>query len=304
MKISAVINTKNAAQTIKTALTSVKWCDQIVVVDMQSTDKTLEIVKKYTDQVFTTKDAGYVEPARNLAISKAQHDWVLLIDADEELPVSLKKHLQALMDKPALDLVAGYYLPRQNIIFNKTMKGTGWWPDYQLRFFQKDQVFWPKTIHAEPKITGEVKYLPAKPAYALIHHHYQTIEQYLKRLDRYTSLEAQGIKAVNKPVKLNEAEFLQSFLAEFLQRLFAQQGLEEGMHGTGLALLQSMYQLVVKLKLWQDQGFKTQANDPQAAVQVLQQFQQDLNYWLADWQLKQATGWQKLWLRIKRKYRL
>lgn len=133
-KISVVINTLNEEDNLPRALASVKkFADEIVVVDMKSDDKTVDIAKKAGAKVYEYKRIGYVEPARNFAIGKATGKWILIIDADEQLPGSLVKELKKIVKNPS----ANYYrLPRKNLIFGKWVKHSRWWPDYNIRFFQ------------------------------------------------------------------------------------------------------------------------------------------------------------------------
>ena len=148
-KISVVINTLNEEKNLPRALASVKkFADEIVVVDMKSDDKTVEIAKKAGAKVYEYKRVGYVEPARNFAIGKATGKWILIIDADERLPGSLVKKLKEIVKNPS----ANYYrLPRKNLIFGKWVKHSRWWPDYNIRFFQKEFVSWSEIIREHNK---------------------------------------------------------------------------------------------------------------------------------------------------------
>jgi len=134
IKISAVINTRNESENIFDCLNSLKFCDEIVVVDMESTDNTKEIAKQFTDKVFDHPMVGYVEPARNFAISKAIGDWILVIDADERIPKTLAIKLEEIAEKNEIDYVR---IPRQNLIFGQWVRHSRWWPDFNIRFFKK-----------------------------------------------------------------------------------------------------------------------------------------------------------------------
>src|SRR5258708_5586692 len=194
MSLSVVINTKNMGGTIRRALESIKdVATEIVIVDMNSTDETLKIAYQYTDKIFTyEKDLLFADPARNFALSKATGDWILVIDADEELSDSLKSMMKLIMSgKMDANLQADcYFIPRRNIIFGKRMEKTGWWPDYQLRFFKRGQAEWTDKVHTPPITHGKVVQLPAKDELAIIHHNYQTVAQYVERLNRYTTVQA------------------------------------------------------------------------------------------------------------------
>lgn len=281
MNISAVINTKNSAKTLKETLESVKWADEIVVVDMQSRDETKNIAAKFTDKVFDFKDTGFVEPGRNFAIFKTTGDWILIVDADEVVPKSLRDKLRSLEDK---DVVA-YELPRKNIIFGKWIRHTGWWPDYNTRFFKKGAVEWSDEIHSVPKVEGKIASLPAKERYALVHHHHGSIEEYIKRMNRYTSIAA-GQKQT-QDAELDNRPLPKIFFDELFRRYFSEKGFMDKTHGLHLSMLQSMYQALTYLKKWEQDQFNEL---PQMKDEDWRQIVRDLNYWLADKKVRESSS--------------
>ena len=138
-KISAVINTWNEGKNLAECLDTLDFVDEIIVVDMASTDDTKKIAKQYTDKVYDHPYVGYVEPARNFAISKATSEWVFVLDPDEEVSDNLKdKLVQIVSNNTEIDFIR---IPRKNIIFGKWMKASMWWPDYNIRFFKKNSKF-------------------------------------------------------------------------------------------------------------------------------------------------------------------
>lgn len=299
MSLSVIISTKNNAAIVERALKSVEFADEIIVVDMYSDDNTLEIVKKYTDKVFAHKDFGYVEPVRNFSIEKTTSDWVLIIDADEEVSPGLRKALKSIVRaKNQVELPDCFYLPRKNIIFDKWIKRTGWWPDYQLRFFRKDHVQWSDKIHSVPTTKGEVREFPAKEKFALIHHNYQSVSQFIERLNRYSTIQAEEQEDHKS---LNSQDILDEFGSSFLQRLFAQKGIQEGTHGISLSILQSTADAVAKMKVWESQGFPQMNKDSIATLKYLSQFKKELAYWIADSQVNHSHGSKKLLWRLRRK---
>jgi glycosyltransferase involved in cell wall biosynthesis len=301
MSLSVIINTKNVAKTLERTLKSVTFADEIVVVDMHSTDTTVEIAKKYTDNVFEFEDKGYVEPARNFAIQKATQDWILIVDADEEVPDKLRKTIEAIIHaKEGTVLPDCFYIPRKNIIFDRWIQKTGWWPDYVMRFFRKGCVEWSDELHAIPITRGEVKELPAQEDLALIHHNYQSVEQFVTRLNRYSSIQAKELIGDHHH-KMSPAQLVHTFSDEFLRRLFAQQGIDEGIHGTGLSFLQTFSELTKDLKIWEGRDFPEMAVDSRETIEALRQFQCDLNYWIADWHVQHSRGLSALIWRIRRK---
>lgn len=293
-KISVVVNTLNAQKYLKTCLDSVKgWADEIVVVDMHSIDNTLKIAKKYQAKTYLHPRLEYVEPARNFAISKAKNQWVLVLDADEAVSQQLKNRLSQVVNNDQADWVK---IPRKNIIFKKWLKHTRWWPDYQVRFFKKGRVNWQEKIHIQPKTSGKGLTLESSPDLAITHHHYQTVSQYLGRLDRYTTIQAQEKSTPFKPEAL-----VSQPLNEFLGRYYHDQGFKDGVHGLALSLLQAFSHLVVEVKFWQESGFKNKINQ-RKLQKLIQNSGKSLVWWSLDWQINHTKNpVKKIWLKIKRK---
>jgi glycosyltransferase involved in cell wall biosynthesis len=302
--LSVVVNTKNAAETLKGSLESVKdFADEIVVVDMKSSDDTVVLAKKYTKKVFAyERDLGFADPARNFALSKATGDWVLVLDADEEITSDLKEKLRGIMSSEKDDVIA-YFLPRKNMIFGKWIAHTGWWPDYQLRFFKKGTVSWTEKVHTSPVAIGKTAVLPAQESLAIVHHNYQRISQFVDRLNRYTTVQSQQKFSEKSEQEFSSANIIKSFANEFFRRMFVQDGLLDGQHGVSLSFLQAMYEQIVFLKKWEQAGFvdSKRNSDPAATVKALREFQNDLNYWLADWQVKHARGASYIVWKIRRR---
>lgn len=297
LALSVVINTKNAADTLQQTLDSVQAASEIVVVDMGSTDATRQIAAMATTHIFDHPDVGFVEPARNFAVSKASEMWVLVLDADEVVPESLWRKLPELL---AREEVSCYELPRRNTIFGKQIEKTGWWPDYQARLFRKDNVRWSDKIHQPPQICGKTEKLPASDQYALQHRNYTSVGQFIEKLNRYTSITANEVQ--NNSERVTAAQLVRQFDQQLLSRLFAQAGIDEGVHGVGLSYLQSMYELVMLLKKWEKQGSRPTQNDQAAVLVALQAGQSELRYWIADWKVKNSRGMEKyIWL-IRRKF--
>ena len=292
MKISAVVNTYNEEKNVKRCLESLRgFADEIVVADMHSTDKTVEITEKYTDRIFQHEYTRYVEPARNFAVKQASHDWILLIDADEELSPSLARQLKKLAGKKEADFVE---IPRKNIIFAKWIKHSRWWPDYLVRFFKKGKAEFSKEIHIPPQTKGKGIKLDATEENALIHHSFQSISQYLERLDRYTDIQT-GILLKNG-YQFDWKDLIIKPANEFLSRFFAGEGYKDGVHGLALALLQAFSELILYLKMWEIQGFPK--DDIKGYGKIFEKTFRDFYYW----QEKNTSGlFKKIYFKIKAK---
>jgi glycosyltransferase involved in cell wall biosynthesis len=296
-RVSVVINTLNEEKNIFRAITSVKnFADEVIVCDMFSDDKTVEIAKKLGAKVFTHKKTNYVEPARNYAISKATGDWVLILDADEEIPETLKTGLKEVINNNEADYVL---IPRKNIIFDKWIKNSRWWPDYNIRFFKRDTVRWSDVIHSVPETQGKGKELPKEEGFAIIHYHYNSISQYLDRMNIYTSEHSQLI--VKDGYKFSWQDLIKKPMNEFLSRYFYGEGYKEGIHGLALSGLQAFSEFVLYLKTWQDKEFQEEELQVKEVTKVMKEAETDLHYWQADSLIKEGAG---LTQRIKRKFKL
>jgi len=291
--ISAIINTKNSQETLTRALESVRFADEIVVIDAGSTDKTIEIAQKYTNHIILSPSSDFVEPIRNFAVSKASYEWILLLDADEAAPADLIHELSKLTQMD----VDVWEIPRKNMILGKWMRHTGWWPDYHRRFFKKGKLTWDEKIHSIPKTKGKVGSLPAEEKLALRHENIVTVKDYIDRLNHYTSIEAkQNIS------DSNAKDAYQSFFDDFLRRYFAQQGYLDYQHGAYLSLVQSFYQFLTSMKQWEKHG---KSNRQVELEPVLRRFSRDLKYWLADKHINESHNFLEKWYwQVRRKLKL
>lgn len=297
-KISVIINTRNEEENLPRALASVKsLADEIVIVDMESTDKTAEIAKKAGARVYSHKPTGYVEPARNFAISKTSGDWILILDADEELTPELVKKLRKISSaKSSADF---YRLPRENIIFGKWVKHSRWWPDYNIRFFKKGAVTWSEIIHSVPETRGKGLDLPATETNAITHHHYDSIEQFISRMNVYTTEHAK--LRIKDGYKFSWKDLITKPTNEFLSRYFFGKGYRDGIHGLALSILQAFSELALYLKVWQAEKFKEVKFDVRDVMEVMKDSESDVHYWQADTLLREGGG---ITQKIKRKFKL
>lgn len=296
-KISVVINTLNEAENLPRAIASVKgFADEIVVVDMESSDSTPEIAKKLGAKVFTHKKTGYVEPARNFAVGKAMNSWVLVLDADEEIPKSLVYEIQKILKSPKADY---FRLPRKNIIFGHWMKYSRWWPDYNIRLFKKGSVSWNEIIHAVPITQGVGGELEGKEENAIIHHHYDSVEQYIERMNRYTTQHAEI--RVNEGYKFTWKDILIKPANEFFSRYFFGEGYKDGLHGLSLSFLQAFSELSLYLKVWQKEKFPEKEIGVNDVVSLMRDGEKELHYWQNDAQYKESGS---LTDRIRRRLKI
>ncbi len=301
VKISVVINTLNEEQNLPRVLASVRGlADEIIVVDMQSDDGTVKIAKEAGARVYEHKKTGYVEPARNFAISKATGEWILILDADEELNQELRDRIREIVNSQAGG--ADYYrIARKNIIFGKWIEHSGWWPDYNIRLFKKGKVTWNEIIHSVPTTTGEGKDLPAEEQFAIIHNNYPDLNSYLERMNRYTSIQLKLLQQDGKYHFVWRDLILQP-AKEFVSRYFAGEGYKDGAHGLALSLLQAFSELILYLKAWQSEKFQPQAITIDESMPLLKKITKEINWWTTEVNIKSKDIISTLPDRIRRHF--
>ncbi len=296
-KISVVINTLNEEKNLPRLFASIKgFSDDVVVVDMNSDDATVDIAEKAGARVYTHKRTGYVEPARNFAVSKAKNEWILILDADESLTPTLSKRLIQILKNPSADY---YRLPRKNFIFGTWVKHSRWWPDFNIRFFKKGKVSWNEVIHAVPMTQGTGIDLPPREDCAIIHYNYATVEDYLSRMNRYTSIQSQLL--IESGYKFIWKDLIAKPWSEFLGRYLAGEGYKDGVHGIASAFLQAFSELILYLKVWQAEKFLPQSVNFSESKRELEKAKKELEWWILESEIKESNSLAVFVKRIKRK---
>lgn len=296
-KLSVVINAQNVERDLPRALSSIKnLADEIVVIDQGSTDDTFKIAKEFGAKIYKHEPVKYVELTRNFAIGKATGDWILILDPDEEIGKELALEMKKVIKENKTDY---YRIPRKNIIFGKWIANTLWWPDYQTRLFKKGKVSWSEVIHSVPITMDKGGDFEAKEDLAIIHHNYRTVEEYLEKLNRYTSVQADFL--VKDGYTFNWKDLIGKPFREFVARYFTGEGYKDGVHGLTLSLLQAFSELVVYTKVWQSTKFEKENVDLKSVVAEMRSKEKDLHYWQND-AIFRKTG--KFTDRVKRKLRI
>jgi glycosyltransferase involved in cell wall biosynthesis len=249
--ISVVISVFNGEKVLDECLRSVSWAYEIIVVDNSSTDKTSEIAKKYTDKIFTKPNNLMLNVNKNFGFTKASGDWILSLDADEQITPELAGEIKSEIRNTKSE-TNGYWMPRKNIIFGKWMEHTGWYPDYQLRLFRKGKGKFPEEhVHEVVKIAGKIEHLKNH----ITHNNYESISQFLNKLATvYGPNEAEQL--IKKGYVFDWRDAIRFPVKEFLSRFFAREGYRDGFHGLMLSLLMSFYHFIVFSYIWEKQKFK------------------------------------------------
>jgi len=239
--LSVVIVTLNEEDKIRDCLESVKWADEIIVVDSFSTDRTVEIAKEYTSKVYQQEYLGG-GPMRNLGIAKTKGDWIFTIDADERLTPELRAEIQQSLRSPECD---GYYVPRKAYFMGKWIKHCGWWPDYVLRLFKKDAGTYDHSLaHAKVAVRGKT----GKLQNPLLHYTCRDVREFLDKINSRTSLMAKNARHAT-PL----ATGLLHAWARFFKLYFLQAGFMDGKEGLIISIVASYYVFIKYIKLWERQ---------------------------------------------------
>jgi len=270
MQISVVIITYNEEANIARTLASVQPLvadgrGEIIVVDSGSTDRTEEIAKSFGAKVFVEDWKGYAAQ-KNSAIDKAQGDWILSLDADEELDAQLIEELSGGAKKDGrpnewcltmgeglsarekrLSPPAGFYLRRKNYFLNRWMKHGGFWPDPKLRLFRRGNgQFEDRAVHEDVRINGHTTHILRG---CMLHHSYPTLSDYIEHMNRYSSLGAEMVVAKGK-VRLSFINIVLRPLFIFIYNYFFRLGFLDGREGLLLHLYHAVYVSWKYAKAW------------------------------------------------------
>lgn len=240
---------RNESSKIRRCLESIRWIDEIVIVDQSSVDNTAEICREFTDKVYTVDNKGFCEPDRPLALSKTSNEWVLYLDADEVVSSSLRQEISSLLEQGPF--CASYYLPRKNIFLGKWIKGSGWYPGHVLRLFQKGAVSFSDQIHADLSPAGKFGYLKTP----LEHYTCEDLEEYLRKTNRYTGILAR--QAYQRGTRITGLNLIFKLIfmpcAYGAKKFFLQKGFIDAAHGALIAYLTALTIFLMNVKIWEIQ---------------------------------------------------
>jgi glycosyltransferase involved in cell wall biosynthesis len=239
--ISAVIITKNEEANISECLKSISWVSEIILVDAESTDKTAELAKNFTSNIFIHKWEGFVKQ-KEFAVSQASNEWILNIDADERISPPLKEEIINLIDKD----IDGYYLRRENYLLKKHIKSCGWDNDYQLRLVRKSKTrLTNRLVHEGFAVDGKTEPLKNR----LVHYTFASIEKTISKINSYSSLRAEEL--YRKKKKIGGLTIITHGLAAFFRFFIVLKGYKDGVYGLIISLFNSITTFLVYMKVWE-----------------------------------------------------
>jgi glycosyltransferase involved in cell wall biosynthesis len=242
-RLSVVVITLNEEERIRECLASVAWADEIVVVDAGSEDKTVAIAREFTDHVVIRSWDGYAAQ-KNFAIDRARGEWILSLDADEQVDAPLRAEIEATVAAP--NASDGYRLARRNIMWGRWIRHGRLYPDRQLRLFRRARGrFADRAVHESVTVEGRIGELAAP----LLHHSYRDTSDFLRRADRYSTLAAE--EWVRDGTPFRATQLVTGPLGRFLSMYVLHRGFLDGWRGFLLAGLYAYYVFIRSAKIWE-----------------------------------------------------
>jgi len=262
VKLSIVLATFNEEKNIGLCLEAVKdLADEIIIVDGQSTDRTVEIAKEYGAKVTVTTNKPIFHINKQMAIDKAKGDWILQLDADEIVTKPLRGEILAVITTPRRSAFAhrprsvAYYIPRKNFFLGRWLKKGGQYPDYVIRLLKRGQAFLPcKSVHEQMVVVGKTGYLKNH----LLHYTAPNFGRYLENANRYTSLTASEFQNQNLPINplTTIIHIIIVPLKKFFSLYIRHKGFQDGFPGFVFALFSGLHYPIAFFKYWEKRDLK------------------------------------------------
>jgi glycosyltransferase involved in cell wall biosynthesis len=250
MKISATIIVRNEEENMAAVCETVSWADEIVIVDSDSTDRTVEIARRYTDKVFNRPFRGYKDK-HEFADAQTTGDWIFWIDADERVTPGLRDSIAGLRQLDPSTLPDGFRIARSTQYLARWIKHSGWYPDYQMRLYRKAASHWDGVSpHETARVQGRVETLPGE----FLHYTKRNLSEHHRVLDEYTTLasayhwerrkQARGIDLFALPI------------AAFIRTYVLKRGFQDGVPGLIIAMFTAYSVFLKYAKVWEKNQVK------------------------------------------------
>ena len=242
MPVTATVITFNEAANIRAALESLSWADEIVVVDSQSTDGTPDLARQFTEKVIVRPWPGY-SAQKNFAAGEATHDWIFSLDADERVTPDLAGEIAGVLGAPR---AVGYRVPRVTFHLGRWIRSTDWYPDYQLRLYDRRRARWAGTyVHESVQADGAVSDLRGE----LLHYAYRDLAHHFQTMDRYTTLAARQMFEEGR--RAGWVDLAVHPPAAFLRNYVLRGGFRDGVPGLIVSAMNARYVGLKFAKLWE-----------------------------------------------------
>ena len=242
--LSVIVITKNEEHNIVDCLESVKWADEIVVVDSGSDDKTVELARRYSQKVYVKPWEGY-GASKNFALEQCTGEWILWLDADERVMGTLGDEVQSILKQHITDFV-GFEVSRKAFFLGKWIRHCGWYPGYVLRLFRRGSGRWSDNkVHEHLELAGKTGKLKSD----LLHYTDPNLWHYFDKFNRYTTLAAEELAGQGERFQLSQLMVRPVWL--FVRMYFLKSGFLDGIQGFILCVLSSCYVFTKYAKLWE-----------------------------------------------------
>lgn len=242
-RLSVTVITLDEAHRLRRCLESVAWADELVVVDAESRDKTVQVAREFTDRVIVRPWPGFTAQ-KNFALDQATGDFILSLDADEEAAPELRGEIGAIVAGGAAH--DGYALRRRNVFLDRWIRHGGLYPDWQVRLIRRGRGrFVERAVHESVAVTGTVGRLSGH----LVHRSYEGVGDFVERANRYSALAAEQL--VRDGRRVGAAELVWRPLGRFLSMYVLKRGFLDGRRGLMLATLYAYYVFMRSAKAWE-----------------------------------------------------
>ncbi|MGD0337602.1 MAG: glycosyltransferase family 2 protein [Bacteroidota bacterium] len=253
-KLSVTIIAGAEEENIRECLESVRWADEIIVVNNFTDDRTVGIAREYTPHVFLRMWEGFASQKR-YALEQATHEWVLSIDADERISPELKDEILKIISSDVT--YNGFRIPRRSYFLNQWIKSCGWYPGYQLRLFRRKSVHMnDRLVHERFEVDGVIGTLVGD----IIHYTHSSIKTTIQKVNEYSSLRA--AEKYQKQKISTAGLIFRPFLA-FLQMLIVRKGYRDGVRGVMVSLIHAITHALTMMKMWELQHSSLPGKKPQ-----------------------------------------
>lgn len=243
-RVSVITLAYNEEHNITACLTSVRWADEIIVVDSGSTDRTIELARRFTENILEVPWQGYGK-TKNIALQHATGEWILWLDADERIPEELAAEMQEAVRRNDPS-IAGYSVARRAYFLGRWIKHCGWYPGRVTRLFRKPKArFTESNVHEQVIVDGTI--VPLQ--HDLLHFTDPNLHHYFQKFNRYTTLAAEDLQAAGKRFSLFDILVRPAFL--FVKMYVLKRGFLDGMQGFILSVVSAAYVFTKYAKLWE-----------------------------------------------------
>jgi len=244
-KISAIVIAKNEEEKIEACLDSLRWADELILVDTGSNDRTIDIAKKKGCNIYHYQKGSY-SAWRNYGRDKSKYDYLLYLDSDERVDSYLREEIEKKLENWPAN-VACYGIPRKNIVFGKTLMHGGWYPDYVVRLFKKDKlVKWAGDLHEQPDYKGNLEYLNSP----IIHYKENSLSEMVQKTNKWSEIEADLMFKADHP-PMNLLRFCSACFREFYFRFIKNLAFLDGGEGIIFGIYQIYSRFISYAKLWE-----------------------------------------------------